>query len=204
MKSQVAGEQTFLSVLAATVDTMEKSGLAHVLIGGIASALLGRPRATRDIDLFVKAEEIEQAVAALAEAGFETKEPELDWLHKADKDGVQIDIIFKSSGDIYLDDEMQQRALKMDLKGQELRVLPAEDLLVMKALSHEEETPQYWHDALAIISSNELDWDYLLRRARNGARRILSLLIYAQSTDLIVPDEAIHRLYRDIYDQPIA
>jgi predicted nucleotidyltransferase len=199
MGEEAIDERTFLEILGQAVRAMDDNGLSYVLIGGIASAVLGRPRVTRDIDLFVKAEDITQAVKALAKAGFHTKEPELDWLYKADKEGVKVDVIFKSSGDIYLDDEMDKRALDATYKGQKLRVIPAEDLLVQKALSHEEETPQYWHDALAIISSNELDWDYLLSRAENGARRILSLLIYAQSTDLVVPHDVIRRLFTRIY-----
>ena len=36
-------------------------------------------------------------------------------------------------------------------------------------------------------------------RARFAARRVLSLLIYAQSEDLLVPDAAIRSLYDEIY-----
>jgi hypothetical protein len=39
----------------------------------------------------------------------------------------------------------------------------------MKALAHLEEAPRYWHDALGIIAASELDWDYLVRRARAAA-----------------------------------
>jgi hypothetical protein len=47
---------------------------------------------------------------------------------------------------------------------------------------------------VAIIAKRELDWDYLLDRARRGPRRMLSLLLYAQSVDLAVPDRVIRRL----------
>jgi predicted nucleotidyltransferase len=193
-------EERFVGVLRAALDAMEASDIVYVLTGGIASAVLGRPRVTRDIDLFVRAEDFKAAVQALDAAGFDTREPELDWLYKASKDDIQVDIIFKSSGDIYLDEEMEGRAVKLDYKGVPVRLMPAEDLLVTKALSHDEETPQYWHDALAVIASNELDWDYVVHRARHGAKRVLSLLIYAQSDDLIVPDGAIRRLFDEIYE----
>lgn len=193
-------ERTFVDVLSDAVSAMEDNELDYVLIGGIASAVLGRPRATRDIDLFVRAEDIEAAVRALDDAGFDTKEPELDWLYKADKNEIQVDVIFKSSGDIYLDERMSERALETEFKGQPVRLVPAEDLLVMKALSHDEETPQYWYDALAIIATNELDWDYVLSRAGHGARRMLSLLAYAQSTDHVVPDSVLRRLFEEIYE----
>ena len=76
-------------------------------------------------------------------------------------------------------------------------VLGPEDLVVTKALAHGEETAHYWWDALAIIAKRDLDWDYLLGRARRGPRRMLSLLLYAQSTDLAVPDHVIRRLAAD-------
>jgi predicted nucleotidyltransferase len=195
-----AEEKAFVGVLSDVVSAMEDNKLDYVLIGGIASAVLGRPRTTRDIDLFVRAEDIEDAVRALDDAGFDTKEPELDWLYKADKNGVQVDIIFKSSGDIYLDERMSERAVATEFKGLRVRLVPAEDLLVMKALSHDEETPQYWYDALAIIATKDLDWDYVLSRAGHGARRLLSLLIYAQSADLVVPDSVLRRLFEGIYE----
>jgi hypothetical protein len=43
--------------------------------------------------------------------------------------------------------------------------------------------------------------EYLLRRGRVGARRMLALLIYAQSSDILVPDWVIRRLYDEIYAQ---
>ena len=193
-------QETFVRVLASAVEALREAELSYVLIGGIASAVLGRPRETTDIDLFVQAEDIKKAVATLDGAGFETEEPELDWLYKAEKEGVPVDVIFKGSNDVYLDEEMNERAISTNFKGVDVRLIPAEDLVIMKALSHEEETPQYWHDALAIISSNELDWDYLLRRAERGARRILSLLAYAESMDLVIPEDVIRRLFARIYD----
>ena len=193
-------DERFVRALEESTQSLVKGGIDYVLIGGIASAALGRPRETKDIDLFVKAEDLKKAVAALERAGFDTEEPEFDWLYKATKHDILVDVIFKGSNDVYLDDEMSRRALERDFKSVRVRLLPAEDLVVMKALSHEEETPQYWHDALAIISSNELDWDYLLQRAERGARRILSLLVYAESMDLIVPDDVIRRLFSRIYD----
>ena len=60
--------------------------------------------------------------------------------------------------------------------------------------------PRHWHDALGIIASCELDWDYLLERGQHGARRVLSLLVYAQSDDLVVPDRAIRELASSLYD----
>jgi hypothetical protein len=73
-------------------------------------------------------------------------------------------------------------------------------MVVMKALAHDEETPRHWHDALAIVAGRPLDWTYLVHRARKGPRRVLSLLLYALSNDLLVPAEPIRRLHALLFD----
>jgi hypothetical protein len=110
---------------------------------------------------------------------------------------VLVDVIFRSTRDILMDDEMIRRALLLDFRGRTLPIAPPEDVLVMKAIASGEDTPRYWYDALAITAnSSELDWDYLLRRARqHGARRVLSLLLYAQSNDQVVPSWAVEELF---------
>jgi hypothetical protein len=116
---------------------------------------------------------------------------------------VLIDLLFKGPRDIYLDDDMLARSRRVCVMGETVRVAPAEDLIVMKALVHDEETPRHWHDALALIATAQIDWEYLVKRARKGSRRVLSLLFYALSLDLIVPDRAITALYERIADPSI-
>jgi hypothetical protein len=94
------------------------------------------------------------------------------------------------------DDRMSSRVQAADVYGRKLPVVPPEDLLVMKALATDEDTARYWYDSLAIVARTDLDWDYLAMRARqHGARRILSLLLFATSVDLLVPRQAIEELY---------
>jgi hypothetical protein len=193
-------EATHLRVLAETVVALEAGEVPHVVTGGIGLATWGRPRWTHDVDVFIRPEDAPRALKALAGAGFVTQETYLDGLHKAIKDGVLIDVVVRSPGGIYLDDEMLARAGVEEFAGQPIRVITPEDLVVIKALLHNEERPRHWHDALGIISTRELDWDYLVRRARqHGARRVLSLLLYAQSSDLVVPDAAIKALFHAIF-----
>ena len=103
------------------------------------------------------------------------------------------------TGGIYLDEEMEAHAIDRQYDGLPVRIPSAEDQIVIKGIVHREETSRHWFDALAILGRAELDWEYLLRRARLGARRILALLIYAQSSDILVPGWAIRRLYEQVY-----
>jgi predicted nucleotidyltransferase len=186
-------------VLDETMGALREAGIQFLLIGGVGSCVFGRDRGTRDIDVFVRPESAENALSALAARGFRTKKEYEHWLYKAWKDDVLVDVIFRSSRDILLDQEMLDRARVVTFRGREVPVAPPEDLVVMKAVAASEDTPRYWYDAIAIIGQTELDWDYLVARARQrGARRILSLLLFADSVDLLVPPEPIEALYEAI------
>jgi predicted nucleotidyltransferase len=192
-------EQAFLDALGSAVGTLERADVPYVVIGGLASAVYGRPRWTHDIDLFVKPEDARRALHALADAGFVTEETNPHWIFKAWRNDAVIDLIFCVKGDIYVDDEMLSRSRMAEIKGRSARVLPPEDLVVIKAIVHDEPSARHWHDALGVIAATELDWEYLLRRANHGARRVLSLLLYAQANDLVVPEGAIRDLFATIY-----
>jgi predicted nucleotidyltransferase len=185
---EYADEEALLRALDEAQDALKQAGVRFLVMGGIASEILGRPRWTRDIDLFVRLEDAGKSLDALTDAGFETWVEHQHWLAKAKKHGVVVDVISRSSSDILLDDEMLQRGMPVTFRGHETTLVPPEDLAVMKAVAATEDTPRYWYDAIAVVGRAELDWDYLLRRARAaGVRRVLSMLLYAQSNDLVVP-----------------
>lgn len=190
----------FERVLGEAVKALDGARLEYALMGGIASTGLGRPRWTHDIDVFVRPVGAEAALDALAQAGFDTERTNPSWLFKGFKDGVLVDVIFHSTGGFYLDDEMIARSVEREFMGHRLRLIAPEDLLVIKAAVHDERGPRHWHDALGVIGVNDLDWDYLLRRARQAPRRVLSLLVYAHSLDIAVPNHVVRALYQDIYE----
>jgi predicted nucleotidyltransferase len=191
----------FNAVLGDTVEAMESSGIRYVFIGGIASGGLGRPRSTHDIDIFVRPEDAELSLRALAKFGFRVEKTDPSWLYKGFKKSILVDVIFKSKGEIYLDPEMYQRVTLAEFHGRQLRLVAPEDLLIIKAAAHSELTPGHWHDAIALLTHSNLDWEYLMKRARRAPRRILSLLLYAQSVDVFVPNGVIHQLYSSVFDE---
>lgn len=192
--------ETFVGVVRDVIEALEGRGIPFVFVGGIASGILGRPRSTVDVDVLIRPGDIGPARAALEAAGFETTETDLNWLYKGAREGVVVDLLVESTGGVYLDDEMLARAVTAEFRGIELRLASPEDLIIMKALAHLEPTNRYWYDALGILGRSSIDWDYLLDRARLGVRRVLSLLLYAQSTDILVPDAPIRALFSMIQD----
>ncbi len=192
------------AVLADAVAALDADGVPYLVMGGLITAAVARPRTTDDIDLFVRPEHADRVLDVLAGAGFEVAHHDPMWLYKAWKDGVLVDVIFRSSGEIYLDDEMEARAVTTECRGSTVRALAAEDLLVIKAVVAAEHSPHHWYDALAIIARSPIDWPYLVERARQaGPRRVLSLLLYAESNDLAVPTEAVEQLFDIVHGGPI-
>lgn len=200
-RKQDAGEEVFVRVVGEALEAVEASGIEYALVGGIASAIYARPRWTEDADFLVRPKDARAFLEVLSGAGFETDETDPAWLYKAGKDGVLIDVIFQSKGHIYLDDEMLARARREKFRGKPVRVASPEDLLIMKAVAHEEDSPRYWFDALSLLWMEHLDWDYLMSRSlRHGAQRILALLIYARSCDIHVPLDVVQRLHETVYE----
>jgi len=186
----------YLAVLDGVTEALTVRGTDFMFVGAIASACLGRPRISEDIDIIVRPRDAQEAITSLHDAGFDTCVHDESWLYKARKHDVTVDVLFVSARGIYLDREMENRALHVDFAGRTIRVVGPEDLILMKALAHSEPTGRYWFDALGVIGRRDIDWSYLVRRARLGPRRMLSLLLYASSIDLAVPRAPIDELYR--------
>ena len=186
----------FLDVLDRAVAAAQSTGEPFALIGEVGSAAFGRERGTRDVDLFMRPASAPVVLDALASAGFDVEVFDDHWLYKGHRDGIDVDVIFRASRDVLFDEEMARRVRLLHVMGRMLPLAPPEDIVVMKAMAADEDTARYWYDALAIIARTDLDWDYLLARARqHGVRRILSLLLYAESVDLLVPQRSIDELY---------
>ncbi len=196
---------TFYEVLDEVIAGLDAGGVTYVLMGGIATTARGGHRFTHDIDVFCKPIDADRILSILAEHGFDTEKTDPKWLYKGFKHNVMVDVIFQSSGPIFLDDEMVERAISLNFNGRMVRTLGHEDLFVIKALVLNEHTismdaraQRHLLDLLTILRTCEIDWDYLLKRARQGPRRVLSMLMFAQSLDLLVPDRVIkamvHRL----------
>lgn len=191
---------TLNRTLEATISTVEESGIPYALIGGVAVKELGRPRVTHDIDLFVRPDDANRVLEVLEGKGFHIERRDRSWLFKAWREEVLVDVIFKSSGDIYFDEDVRSHVRRIPYYGKYINAISPEDFIVIKAAAHQEDNPHHWHDALAVITQGNLDWDYLLKRAKFCPRRVLSILLYAQSNDIAVPTEVIQKLYRLIFE----
>jgi hypothetical protein len=181
-------------VLLRAAGALERAGIAYALMGGVVSAVQGRERYTRDVDVFVESQQAAAALEALSAAGFRTERTDPSWLYKAFWEDVLVDVIFVSKGGVRFDEEARRHRRSIVVRGRAVPALGPEDMLIIKALATAEHVPRHWYDCLGILSTSELDWAYLVRRARPHARRVTSLLLYALSEGIRLPSEPVRQL----------
>jgi predicted nucleotidyltransferase len=61
---------TLYDALRSVLDALDQARVDSALIGGLAVAVWGAPRATKDIDLLVRSEDLEKAMEAVRGCGF--------------------------------------------------------------------------------------------------------------------------------------
>jgi hypothetical protein len=85
---------TLFDELSTVLARLDEASIDYALIGGLAVAVWGAPRATKDIDLLVRREDLPRALVALRAAGFT-----LEGLPFEFKDGTEVQRINKVDPD---------------------------------------------------------------------------------------------------------
>jgi len=76
------------------LQTLERDGVDHALVGGLAVAVWGAPRATKDIDLLVRRQDVARALEAVARVGFTLRALPMEF-----KDGTEVQRVNKVDAD---------------------------------------------------------------------------------------------------------
>jgi len=96
MSSQPDAELPFATIEASlkkAVAALREAEVPFLLGGGLAVWARGGPETRHDLDLVVKPEDADRALAVLADAGMRPEKPPEEWLHKAWDGDVLIDVI---------------------------------------------------------------------------------------------------------------
>jgi len=121
-------------------------------------------RDTKDLDLFMSAENATEALRYLQADGFEVEVPDPVWLAKARRDGYFVDLITgMSNAAVTVDASWIERAVPAEIVGVTAPVLAAEELIVSKLFVTRRE--RFDGADLAHIfyrAGQRLDWNRLL------------------------------------------
>jgi predicted nucleotidyltransferase len=149
------------------VTTLKKSAAAlrdadvpFALGGGLAAWVRGGPESDHDLDLMLKPEDADEALAVLSEVGMRPERPPEAWLYKAwDTNGVMVDLIFEPVG-LPITDETFERADEIEVEAVAMKVLSLEDVLVTKLLALDEQALDYRSLLqMARPVREQVDWD---------------------------------------------
>jgi predicted nucleotidyltransferase len=161
--------EDLLDALKHAAAALREADVPFVLGGGLAVWARGGPETEHDLDFFLKPEDAERALEALADAGFRTEKPPEGWLYKAWRNEIMVDLIFEPTG-VTVDDEFIERADEAEVSAVRMRVMGPEDVLVTKLLAMREHQVDY-ESVLEIARAvrEQIDWDDLRRRTEGSA-----------------------------------
>jgi predicted nucleotidyltransferase len=191
---------TWTRILKDSVRILDEEDIAYLAIGSIATTSMGYDESCSDVDLLVSVDDAERALQAFERNGYVTEKRQPQWLYKAVKDRVLVDLIFRvgDKNEITADAEMFRRGRVAQIEGEQVRVVSAEDFLVMQAISNKQEAPEYWYKGLKAAAATDLDWDYVLVRGGVSPPRVLSLLLYAVSEGVRIPRRVLEELFGSV------
>jgi Uncharacterised nucleotidyltransferase len=150
------------------VAALREAGVPFLLGGSLASWARGGPETRHDLDLMLKREDIERALAALTAAGMRADDPPEEWLVKAWDGNTLVDLIHHPKG-LPVDDALMQRGEVMSVLGMEMRVMALEDVVVTKLMSLSEHSLRY--ESLLAISRalrERVDWEDVRARTSDS------------------------------------
>lgn len=158
-------------VFSLGVTALEASGIPMLVHGALALGIYtGRWRNTKDVDVVVRPEDRERAVAALRRAGFEDYYARLNydrsWIFRGFKEDVIFDVIWALPNHrVEIDDGWFERSRAFWLRGRLLAAVPAEELVRVKLYVFQRERCD-WVDVLNVLASavDTIDWRWLVQR----------------------------------------
>ncbi len=159
------------------LDILEASRVPFLVGGTFAYArYTGIDRETKDLDIFVRPEDVERARHIFEAAGYHTDLPFPHWLAKVKQGEYVMDLIFSSgNGVARVDDEWFAHAAESEVLGRRLQLCPIEEILWSKAFVQERERFD-GGDVLHLLreAGRDIDWSAAPRAFRGllaGAAR---------------------------------
>jgi hypothetical protein len=180
------------------IRAVRQTGCRFMLAGAFSLAsYTGRWRNTKDIDFYILPQERQRFVEALTRAGFvdyfRTLPYDRNWIYRSIKGDCIVDVIWAMANQrAQVDEEWFEHAPEIQVRGQTLRVAPAEELLWCKLFVLQRERCD-WPDVLNLIHSlgADLDWEHLLNRLGDDLPLLAGLLnVYGwlcPGNDLLLP-----------------
>ena len=161
------------AIVAEVAHALNKAGVRYMVIGGVANAVWGRPRATTDIDIVIGigAGQTPKILKALGKQIARKPDDPQDFVHATGifpfdhRSGVRVEIIF---GTLPFAIEGIERAVEIHVCGVPVRFCTPEDLFLHKIAS-DRERDRTDVEGIVRLRKASLDREYLEPRVRELA-----------------------------------
>ncbi len=187
-----------LGARARAIQVLQRAGVPFLVGGAYAYAhYTGIYRDTKDLDLFLRQEDVERALVVLGGDGWRTEHHPDGWLAKGFKGEYFVDLIFSSgNGVAVVDDAWFERAVPGRVFGQPVDLVPPEEMIWSKGFVMERERfdgADVNHLLRAV--GPKLNWDHVLARFDRYWEVLLAQLMlfrFAYPSDRdVVPDRVM-------------
>jgi hypothetical protein len=162
------------------LDEFHRAGIPSLIGGTFAlTHYVGWDRPTKDVDIFVKPEDVDRVIEHFAAAGFEAELAFPHWLAKIRRGEWFADIIFSSgNGLARVDDSWFAHAIDHTVFGVPVQLSPPEEMIWSKSFVQERER----YDGADVIHliyhcGRTLDWKRLLARFGPHWRVLYSYIV---------------------------
>lgn len=152
-------------------DEARKGGVRFAFGGAFASAVYtGELRNTKDFDFYILPEDRAAMQEAISRAGlvdyFDRLPYDRSWIYRASQGDVLVDAIWAMANQRTLVDHLWlSRGPLVDIRGEQLRAIPIEELIWSKLYVLQRERTD-WGDVLNLLAAQgeSVDWQHLLSR----------------------------------------
>jgi hypothetical protein len=159
------------AVYRCVLDRAADEALEFALGGGLAVGLYtGRPRNTKDLDIYIRPADRERAVEIMADCGlsdyFDKKPYDRAWIYRGAQDDTIVDAIWAMANKrTTVDDVWLTNGAVIQMFDRQIRVIPPEELIWSKLYVLQRDRCD-WPDIINLMcaSGPHLDWGHLAKR----------------------------------------
>lgn len=157
-----------LATLRTCVALLREAQIPFLVGGSLAAWARGGPEVTNDLDLMIRRQDAERALALLVEAGMRPERPPEEWLLKAWAGDVLVDLIFCTvEGEVT--DEQIARGEQLTVTSVAMNVLRLEDMFALRLQTLNEHHLDYAALLkMARALREQVDWDHVRARVRHS------------------------------------
>ena len=161
----MSGIKIFENALTDLSNLLKKENVPYMIIGGLANAIWGHPRATLDIDLtiWILDDQIQKLLSILEERYVFMVEEPIAFISKTrvlpikNNENLRIDIIF---GVLPFEKDAIDRSVEVKIGDNSIKFCTAEDLILLKIISERSKDLEDVRNLLHYQKGN-LDYTYL-------------------------------------------